>query len=208
MKKYTPEVGSNLPSLYKLQRTGERLSDSSLIRMHVVNESSEFFILNINDQIQRICRRLNKYCCPQRHENNVLSDITCGSVYQAQHPTNISLIVSVDGIPVNNSGNKSFWPVWASIVELPIRLRSSFANMILCGLWYGQGKPNWENLFPDIESQLREVVKRPNVQILCLVCDLPAKASILNMRQYNGFMAAHTATLLVCMLIIDMFTPT
>ena len=133
--------------------------------------------------------------------NQTLCDITDGIQYKANcfdsgSTQRLNLVLSVDGIPVEKSGNKSYWPVWASICELPINLRSSFCNMILCGVWFGKGKPCWETFFPKIKEQfcnlkskftLSDAFDQMTVNVIGLVCDLPAKASILNMIQFNGY---------------------
>ena len=115
-------------------------------------------------------------------------------------PQNISFLLNTDGVSVFKSSNVSLWPVYMQINELPYHKRKLKENTILCGLWVGEEKPNFLNFFKPITSSLIELytngveVESPDIQqsfvckalLLTSTFDLPAKASALNMTQYNG----------------------
>ena len=58
----------------------------------------------------------------------------------------VCLLVNSDGVRIIVSKNRSLWPIWLCVANLPPVLRSSFRNLALACLWLGQGKPNWNSL--------------------------------------------------------------
>lgn len=38
----------------------------------------------------------------------------------------------------------SLWPIQSFVAELPLKLRYSYKNILLSGLWYGKKKPNMQ----------------------------------------------------------------
>ncbi|XP_065906528.1 uncharacterized protein [Dysidea avara] len=130
-----------------------------------------------------------------------------GKLYQNQvasgildNKNNISLIMNTDDIPVFRSSKYSFWPIYLLINELPFRMRISKENRILAGLWYGTTKPDMGLFMKPLTEALKQLyyagvtVTLPDKRtllcraiLLCTTCDLPAKAMILNMTNFNGF---------------------
>lgn len=111
------------------------------------------------------------------------------------HTFSVYIIINTDGAQIINSKNFSVWPLWLAIGNLPPILRYSFCNITLASLWCGR-KPNWDLVFEDLKDELNRDV--PSICVngvpmnltftpIFLVADLIAKASILNMKQYNGF---------------------
>ncbi|XP_065671773.1 uncharacterized protein LOC136089649 [Hydra vulgaris] len=107
----------------------------------------------------------------------------------------IDLCVNIDGGAVVNSSQLSMWPILGSIKQLPPKIRSSYKNMILAGIWVGKSKYDFKtdsfnylktivNKFPT-EIEFRGVIMKVN--FLYLIADLSAKANILHMVQYNGY---------------------
>ena len=104
------------------------------------------------------------------------------------------LILNVDGVSLVKSSNRSLWPVWISLANLPPILRSAFRNIVLASLWFGFGKPSWEIVISLLEREFQEArfihlngkVVRLKFQIIMMIADLPAKASILCHKQFNG----------------------
>lgn len=50
----------------------------------------------------------------------------------------------IDGAPPIRSKNVQMWPITAFVVELPIALRYALKNIVFCGLWYGNKKPEFD----------------------------------------------------------------
>ena len=177
------------------------------------DSSKQFFAeIPITDQLKTFFCRKGFYQDLQHHfdrkNTNTLRDIYDGSVYKklicpgkfSSRTVNISLTWNTDGIPVFKSSKYSIWPLYFVINELPISKRWCNDNIILAGLWFGTRKPNMLTfLKPFVEglSELHSGVEMhsPDVsnnflckaRLLCGTCDLPAKAMVFNMIQYNGY---------------------
>ena len=122
-------------------------------------------------------------------------DIAIPPTFNANNIMTISLAMNSDGVRMINSRKKSLWPLWLSVLNLPPTLRCMFVNIVLAKLWFGRGKPDWKIFFDQIKEGLD---RRPAIEIngvswtlmfevKILVADLPAKASILNIKQFNAY---------------------
>ena len=115
------------------------------------------------------------------------------------HPEHLGVIINTDGISIFKSSRVTVWPVYLQLANLPPLLRFRRDNIITCGLWVGQTKPNMDILLPPILQNIdylnalgmpfqtpegTDVVVR--VALLFGVFDLIAKAQVLNMKQFNG----------------------
>lgn len=136
--------------------------------------------------------------------NTSLRDIQDGRVYQKflkqneQAGKNVfSLIVSSDGAPMIKSRKYSVWPLICVLVELPPHERYKFKNVLLTGLWYGRQKPEVKiflkpfveeisTLSHDFEFYVNDVLMAGTCRIQSVVPDLPAKAMLFHITQFNG----------------------
>ena len=151
----------------------------------------------------------NKEFLPEKHrQHNTISDITDGSLYKelledqnflgGQNNTNLTVIFNTDGINLYSSSKVELWPIFLAINELSPKLRFARENVLLAGIWQGKGKPpmgQFLQVFSDKMNDLyangltlkvdkQEVTVK--VMVICGTCDLPAKASALNMTLFNG----------------------
>ena len=106
--------------------------------------------------------------------------------------------MNTDGVPLYKSSSWNLWPVFLSILNLPVNIRMKAENVILAGLWYGPTKtpmklllePAMESL--DMLSSSGVRVDTPDGpttvhgKVMMGVFDLPAKAAVLCMKQFNG----------------------
>ena len=110
---------------------------------------------------------------------------------------NLAVSLCTDGVEIFKSSPVGVWPVYLVILNLPARIRMKAENIIFCGLWVGPGKPPVTPVGTNYES-LRSL-KTSGIQIRTLaglstiraklvmgIFDLPAKASALCVKQYNG----------------------
>lgn len=109
---------------------------------------------------------------------------------------NLSLKLSVDGVALSNSSTISAWPILLKINELPPHARRDHA--ILAGVWVGKHpimSKYLEPLCKSLNSFFDEgvPVKLKNgseisikLALLSFHGDLPARAKVLNMMQFNG----------------------
>lgn len=109
---------------------------------------------------------------------------------------NISLMISTDGIPLFKSSTISLWPVSFAILNLPPAIRMNSENMVVAGFWVGD-KPVMKLLLTSILENLSSLSSGLKIKRLSGIFkvffklsmgtfDLPAKAAVLNAKQYNG----------------------
>ena len=144
-----------------------------------------------------------------------IRDIQDGRVYQnfihhdprARGRKVLSVVVSSDGEPLIKSKKFSIWPLICFLVELPPQERYKFENILLTGLWYGKSKPNVPLFLKNFTGELSNLANGSNFnnetgelvpsvcRIQSVVPDLPAKALLFNIKQYNVNLAAVYANL-------------
>jgi hypothetical protein len=195
---------SKYPTMYSMDKKRKaETSDNTTFVQHV---SGTIVYFNIEAQLKALTSTYWEHLETRNSLQN-LHDIMDGEVYKlCQSLENshsnvyyLHALLNTDGVTLLKSKRNSFWPIFMSIIELPMRLRQAFKNLITCAIWYGTSKPEWPNVLPEIVESLkklylegfsieinrREVIVR--LHVICLVADMPAKASILNITQFNGF---------------------
>ena len=137
------------------------------------------------------------------NQGQVISDITDGVLYkQFITSTNsinlISTVFNCDGVPVFSSSNFSIWPFFHEVNELPFSIRSK--HVLLHALWFGVNKPRMDAFLKPIIDEGKalyndgfqwienksQVTRTTRVIFCALSCDSVARASVLNMKQFNG----------------------
>ena len=96
------------------------------------------------------------------------------------------------------SSRVTIWPVYIQIANLLPALQVRVNNIITCGVWVGQKKPNMSVLLKPILEHLDRLsitafsflspdgFETLRIKLLFGVFDLLAKASVLNFKQFNG----------------------
>lgn len=116
---------------------------------------------------------------------------------------NLTWRISIDGVPISNSSNVSAWPIFLTVNELPAHLKRRHA--LLAGVWVGNKKPNISSIMEPVCEIFNGLFKegimvtlpdgsrvRSRSALFSFHADLPARAQVLNMNQYNGkFSCAH-----------------
>ena len=112
------------------------------------------------------------------------------------HNNRIGLGLSTDGIPLFKSSSTSMWPVYVTILNLPPSIQMKAENIMLAGVWVRPHKPSMKLLLEPIIDDLKylytdglTVTLPPNGHAdfkVMAVFDLPAKASVLKCKQFNG----------------------
>ena len=188
---------------------------NALCQSEISDQNKCFFLqLSISDQLKALFSRkgfyndlLHRFSRKKKSKDNI-EDIYDGLNYQ-QHmkdgeflskKENISFIWNTDGIPVFKSSKYSMWPIYLAINELPLKKRWHANNIILAGLWLGHQKPDMLQFLKPFTESLTTLytegvrINSPDIQetltcrgmLLCGTCDLPAKAIVHNMMQFNG----------------------
>lgn len=114
------------------------------------------------------------------------------------NPNNLALSLFTDGIPIFHSSSTTIWPVYLQILNLPAKIRMQSDNILLPGLWVGPKKPPMRYLLQKVIESLSSLSSSgttictssgPMVvraRIVMGIFDLPAKSSVLCMKQFNG----------------------
>jgi hypothetical protein len=139
-------------------------------------------------------------------DSQIISDIKSGLEYRKlkqpgaflDNPNNISFSLFTDGVPLFKSSSVSLWPVYLLVNELPPTERFLCKNMILWGIWQGNGKPRMVSFLKPLVEDLNKLYHQGfefifNKQIilskailLIVTMDLQARAFMLQMTHHNG----------------------
>lgn len=101
--------------------------------------------------------------------------------------------VNIDGVPIFTNSLHAFWPILVSVDSITV-LRES----VLCvAIYAGLGKSDANDLVNDFINECEEVIRTGIVinnitfqfGLLNLICDLPAKASVLYIKNHSGYFA-------------------
>ncbi|KAM7284938.1 hypothetical protein ISCGN_031936 [Ixodes scapularis] len=131
--------------------------------------------------------------------DGTLTDIVDGTLYQKEAAagswSDLTLTMNTDGARVFNSSKSSLWPLQCVVNELPIALR--WSNVLLCGLWFGPGHPDMTMYLEQFVQEVGQVgvitwdcegqAIQSRVRVVCCCVDAPARAAVLNAKQYNGY---------------------
>lgn len=109
----------------------------------------------------------------------------------------ISININIDGLPIHNSTNQSFWPILFNVNEYP-----GMRPMVI-GIFCGDSKPESAQLYlqPCVDEMkiiLRDGLRinghRLAVRIRCIICDSPARAFVKGTMNYNGLHGCQKCT--------------
>ena len=150
------------------------------------------------DILQYPHKRLKDINCLQDiHDGSVISELSKPGRFLS-YPEHTGLILNTDGVATFKSTKHSLWPVYLAVTNLPPHLRMRKEYVLLGGVWFGLKKPNMsvflkpileevEHLyFSGVDVKVPDGTKTVRVKLLLAVFDLPAKAAVLNLKQYNG----------------------
>lgn len=171
---------------------------------------SYFVTLGFESQVKKLLENPEVVKClgyrfeRKRFNKDALEDIYDGRMYTnlskpgspLNSTWNLSYTFNTDGCQAANSSRVSVWPIYASINELPPKMRSK--HMILVGLWADKSEPNM-NLFMTPFIKEANVLSSVGIKwqlnnstitslILPTVCavDSIARADLLNIKRMNA----------------------
>lgn len=175
---------------------------------------TRFFLrMPILPQLQRMYKRPGFFHDLQyRHSRKKdfldnIEDLYDGAAYKEfcregeflSNPYNISFGWNTDGVCPFKSSSNSYWPIYLVINELPPEKRYLPENILLIGLWYSDEKPDFNLFLGAMYQEFSEIYNGVQLEVaggtdlitvrgllLWGTCDLPAKALMLNMQQFNG----------------------
>lgn len=176
-------------------------SEYSLKKM---NDGHFFVELPLREQIEKKISE-NVHILDSRTNLNSpdMKDIFDGDLYQSLRAKVgdgplITLTLNTDGVRVFKSKRKaSLWPIQMFINEVAPNKRFKQSNIILTGIWFGKD-PNFEIYLQPLNKELKDlddnkinviannVNKTVTVRVFLVSADLPAKAKLMKMKQFNG----------------------
>lgn len=129
---------------------------------------------------------------------NVISDIICRNIDENNPDSiNLTMVMNTDGAKVYDSSTLSLWPLQLYLNFLPPRLRFIPNNMLVVGLYFGHGKPQPKKFFLPLVQEMwksqssgftidmdKSILFKPFISNCS--CDLPARASVQGLKQFNG----------------------
>jgi len=135
----------------------------------------------------------------RRNENKISELLSAldGDIYSGikikNDETLISVNINTDGAPCIKSRSFSLWPMLSSVVELNPSCRDKFENIIIHGIWLYKSKPDkkfyeksLEQLYKLKDSNFNLANQKIKLRSQSGLLDLPAKASLTNVKQFNG----------------------
>lgn len=186
---------------------------SSCARCNVVVKTTEtnfFVMIPIEQQIIKSIHdnwpSISKFETNRNKNNPTYSDAHDGKIlrdvlhqYDESDVNILSLCLNLDGANKHKSNSLSVWPIQLLQNYLPPNIRFLPHNIIVCGLYYHQEKPNcYEYMLPLI-NELNDLRKRKITMTIgsdefifkpvithCSV-DLPAKSLLQATKQYGGY---------------------
>jgi hypothetical protein len=161
---------------------------------------SSFYAVPVKERIEKSVSHFYKDILSYSRSDNDFIDILDGEYYNEinREQSTVNLMIYSDGVQLSKSKiNKHCWPVFLSIVELPLQLRDSKKNKIIAGCYFGSKKPSSDWLFSFLVDELKklsnpfqikidEKILYFNLNVYGLICDSPAKNMIINTIQFNG----------------------
>jgi hypothetical protein len=134
-----------------------------------------------------------------KHDSDLIEDSCCGkrSKFLKREQGSVTLTWNTDGVPVSGSSKRAIWPIFCSVNELSFKERSK--NMILCGLWSGDKKPDMNVFLKPFVDELTRLGSEGLVATFkngttekifvfsgAISVDTPARAMCQNLKQFNG----------------------
>lgn len=138
-------------------------------------DDAQFVYFGLEKQLQRIVN-------PSLHESDVLD-----------------LQFNFDGLPLFNSSSKEFWPVLGKVYT-----KANNYKPFVIAVYCGAGKPKDIDRYlfkfkEELNRLSKEVVeidgKKWKINIMCCICDTPARAFIKCVKGHTGFYACERCTI-------------
>ncbi|XP_025162723.1 uncharacterized protein LOC105181603 isoform X2 [Harpegnathos saltator] len=176
-----------------------------------IEESSTnaFITLNFHAQLKSLLENTNvKKSLKSRYRgrnNGSLQDICDGAMYKKlckrnkplNNMWNFSYTFNTDGCQAGNSNKVSIWPIYATLNELPYKMRSKY--MMLLGIWVNKREPNMQIFLQPFVKEVnflstyglqwqydKNTIITSRIIPVCCYVDSVARPAMLNMKQFNG----------------------
>jgi hypothetical protein len=168
-----------------------------------------FLYIGVEQQIKKIIKEniVDIISFLSKKNNDIISDITDGNIlnslnapqFNENETMNLSVTMNTDGASLSKSNKRSLWPIHLALNFLPPQLRYNQSNILVISLYIGNSKPNMAEYLKPMINEFKYLAEN-SIHIDCgkksftfklyltqCSLDMPAKASIMNMLQYNGY---------------------
>ncbi|XP_065209209.1 uncharacterized protein LOC135837754 [Planococcus citri] len=163
--------------------------------IRVLEKNKQFFLyIPVREQMQNLVdsKTFQDLLASQKVQQN---DICKSTYYKSLDldANDLTLQINTDGVSPFNSSNVSFWPLFATINEIPHVYQRRY--MLLCGIWLNKTKPPM-NLF--LHKFVRELIDLGSdgimskcgtfsrIYVILVTCDSVARPCVQNINQFNG----------------------
>lgn len=221
VKKFLQNVRYPIEKQFYCPKCSGQLDDTNVVQCAMCNNaitpeiSRDFFFLqmSVTAQLESLLMQSDLYeSVSMSYTPNTawLGDIKDGALYKKlsanfqvnEDTISLTLTMNTDGVRVFRSNHFDIWPVYLCINELPQHVRYLPKNLLLAALWKGSKKPTMLTFLKPLFSELKQLEigseiltclgrKKVKASLLCTTFDLPARAMVLNMTQYNGASSCH-----------------
>lgn len=168
-----------------------------------------FVIYDVKTEISTLVEENREYFDELKsninNDDGIIRDFTDGILYkkiisqltEEEKRNFISAIVNSDGSPLFVSSNFSVWPIQIIINEVPYDQRTK--KPIVCGIWFGKGKPNMDVYLKPFVEQMNKLADEGikctingqerclKVYVICCCVDSQARAPMQGIKQFNGY---------------------
>ncbi|KAH9364827.1 hypothetical protein HPB48_011157 [Haemaphysalis longicornis] len=170
---------------------------ASFFIMFDLKKQIEALLTHVSGTLLDSLQRLRAKC----HVSGVYSDITDGDLYRSVRNqlsmawSDLTLTFNTDGAPVFESSKFSIWPVQFFVNELPVPAR--WNHVTISALWSSKLHPPMNVLITQFVDEVKNMgvlswshagtAVASTVHAVLACVDSPARASVLNSKQYNGY---------------------
>ncbi|KAH9374913.1 hypothetical protein HPB48_022962 [Haemaphysalis longicornis] len=170
---------------------------ASFFIMFDLKKQIEALLTHVSGTLLDSLQRLRAKC----HVPGVYSDITDGDLYRSVRNqlsmawSDLTLTFNTDGAPVFESSKFSIWPVQFFVNELPVPAR--WNHVTISALWFSKLHPPMNVFMTRFVDEVKNIgvlswshagtAVASTVHAVLACVDSPARASVLNSKQYNGY---------------------
>lgn len=104
------------------------------------------------------------------------------SYFRHKLPNELCLNFNIDGLPITKSSCRQFWPILGSIIRV-----NCYIEPFVIGIYHGNAKPKSSNEFLKYFMGLIFDNRHLIVKTGAFICDVPARAYIINVKSQTGF---------------------
>uniref|UniRef100_A0A914PFW7 Transposase domain-containing protein n=1 Tax=Panagrolaimus davidi TaxID=227884 RepID=A0A914PFW7_9BILA len=158
-------------------------------------QKSMLVIFDIKSQLEELFRMYFPVMMEYRNKmlsQNILTDIHQTDYYKevlAKDQNIVPFSGYTDGGRYAKTGKFEGWPLIAFLLDLPLKIRHKFSNVLFLAYWYSPAKPNWEMIFKKIGSffDFEFENQRYRIKLMQMIADIPARQHLLSMVNVPGY---------------------